>query len=877
MQNPLLKEFSTLAAQQDWAAAIQPIRQLIKTFNEAQFNQFDAKQEIEHLLSQRSAFIDQILKEVWKNMMPPSLSEHAGLIAVGGYGREEMQPYSDVDILILCENPDDHQEVFSQFITFLWDLGFQVGQAIRSFQETIDAAKEDISTATNLLEARWICGDYEGFQKLQLIWKSKQFWPSQAFFEAKLNEQEMRHNRFNNAMYQLEPNVKESPGGLRDVQNLLWVAKRHFNANSLQDLVAHAFISNEEFHQIKETYSFLNKVRFALHKLKKRHEDRLLFDNQQKVAKMLGFDETDEQQAVEAFMSVYYQNVRIVAKLNELLLQHFQEDIFHQGEDIIIKINPRFRVINHYLDVHNETLFQKNPTALLEIFIILEAHKQSILGIRSRTIRLIRNHLGLIDDEFRNDPINQALFIEIFRQPQGVHSAVSRMHSYGILEAYLPDFQHIVGLMQFNIFHAYTVDIHTIMVIRNMRRFFISEHAYEFPTASQIAKHLCKPEILILAGLFHDIGKGCGGSHEVVGAKMTIDFSQKHHLSKNDAKLLYWLVRTHLDFSAVAQSKDLSDPEIIANFAKLVETQERLDYLYLLTIADVLATSKEVWNEWKNSLFLQLYRSTSQYLDQAENTPKTRANLALRNQEKARELLAQRDIKVAKFQTLWNQFSETLFFSHQSANEIARITKLLCQANMEEINVSAKGASRKGASELIIYMPGKDFLFAQFTYILDKMNLNIVEAKTYSGKNDMTLVLIYFFDQNNEPINDQEKLDRIAQTLQTKLAEPIPDNMTYKPEQRRIRCFDMPTEITFKQTNKKFTELTLNTKDIPGLLAKIGQVFKRCEIRVHDAKIHTIGEKAEDVFLITNLENKPILAKALLDQLEETLRQEIES
>lgn len=874
--NPLLSEFSDLTTQQNWRDASQPLRQLLKSFNEEQFTQFDAGESIEHLLSQRSALVDKILKEVWKEVLPPSLSQKAGLIAVGGYGREEMQPYSDVDILILCESPDDYDEIFSQFITFIWDIGFQVGQAVRSFQETIDAAKEDVATATNLLESRWICGDYEGFQKLQLIWKSKQFWPSHAFFDAKLKEQEIRHERFNNAMYQLEPNVKESPGGLRDIQTLLWVAKRHFNANSLQDLVAHAFISNEEFHQIKETYAFLNRVRFALHKLKKHHEDRLLFDNQQKVAQILGFHESDEQQAVEAFMSVYYQNVRIVSKLNEILLQHFTEDIFHQGKEVIVKINPRFRIINDYLDVHQETLFEKNPTALLEIFIILENNSKRIKGIRSRTIRLIRNHLYLIDDEFRNDSINQALFIEIFRQPVGVHSAVSRMLGYGILEAYLPDFQHTVGLMQFNIFHAYTVDIHTIMVIRNMRRFFIPEHDYEFPTISEIAKHLCKPEILILAGLFHDIGKGLGGSHEILGAEMTVEFSKNHHLSQNDAELLYWLVRTHLDFSSVAQSKDLSDPQVIADFAKLVETQSRLDYLYLLTVADVLSTSKEVWNEWKNSLFLQLYHSTSQFLDKAENTPKTRAKLALRNQEKARELLAQRGIKVSEFQTLWNQFSNTLFFSHQSANEIARITKLLSQTDMNTINVSAKATSNKGASELIIYSHEKDFLFAHFTHILEKMSLNIVEAKTYSGQHNMTLALIYFFDQNNEPVTQKEKLDKIAHTLQTKLAEPIPETTPNKPIQRRIRSFDTPTEISLTQNDKRFTELSVNTKDIPGLLAKIGQVFRRCNIRVHDAKIHTIGEKAEDVFLITNLENKPLLAKAVLDELKNELKIEIE-
>ncbi len=872
---PSFVEFLNKLKDKDLLSASKLGRDLLKNFNTQQFKQFDELIPIEHLLQQRSSYVDQVLKKTWQNLIPKKLQQEAALLAVGGYGRDELHPFSDIDIAIISEEYQNYEKELSIFITFLWDLGFQVGHAIRSFQETIETGKEDVSTATNLLESRWLTGNYDPFHSLQLLWHSKRFWPSANFFSAKQLEQKKRHQRFNNALYQLEPNVKESPGGLRDIQSMLWVAKRHFGASSLQELVKSNFISNEEFHEIRDAYHYLSRIRFALHKLKNRAEDRLLFDNQQKVAKLFGYSETDEQKAVESFMSSYYQNVRSVAKLNEILLQHFREDIFNQKTDEIIQINPRFRIINQYLDVHQENLFRKNPTALLEIFIILENYADSIKGIRSRTIRLIRGHLYLIDDEFRKDPINKALFIEIFRQPKGVHTAIKRMHSYGILGAYLPAFYKITGLMQFNIFHAYTVDEHTILVIRHLRRFFLGEFAYEFPTAHQIAKELCKPEILILAGLFHDIGKGRGGSHEVLGAEDTVKFSQQHNLSKRDAELLHWLVLKHLDFSSVAQRKDLSDPEVIQRFVDIVETQENLNYLYLLTVADVLSTSKAVWNEWKNALFLQLYNATSQALDKASSTPKNRKKLALQNKEKARELLISRGITAQDFQPFWDTFADTLFFSHQSAREIARITKLLFQKDQQTIFTHIESTSQKGASEMIIYMPGKDFLFAHFTHILERLNLNIVEAKTYSGINDFTLVLIYFLNQDNQPIKSLDTLEQITFSLKTKLTEDIPSSVPNISQNRIIRCFDTPIEISFEKINSKLTELSLNAKDIPGLLAKIGQVFKKENIRVHDAKIHTIGEKAEDVFLISDMNNQAINDKAVLANLKEELIAEI--
>jgi len=580
--------------------------------------------------------------------------------------------------------------------------------------------------------------------------------------------------------------------------------------------------------------------------------------------------------SVEAYMKPYYQKAHTIARLNEILLQHFKEYIYQVEADQIQEINPRFRLVNQYLDVIKENLFIKNPTALLEVFIIIENYDQLIEGIRSRTIRLIRDNLHLIDDQFRSDPINKALFIELFRQPKGVNAALKRMYAYGILGAYLPSFQKISGLMQFNIFHAYTVDEHTMLVIRNLRRFFIKKFAYEFPTAHQISQQLCKPEILLLAGLFHDIAKGRNGTHAKLGSIDAKEFAYKHNLNKNDSELLSWLVLRHLDFSYVAQKKDLSDPNVIQQFAKKMGSQERLDHLYLLTLADVRSTSDEVWNDWKNQLFLQLYNNTSQALDATSNQPKDRIKQAIYNKEKASEQLKKRGLSSADFQPFWQAFEKTDFFNRQSIAEIARITRSLYDKNQDDINIQVQPTTARGATEIIIFMHDRNYLFAQFSQILDKLMLNIVEAKIYSGENDMTLVIIYCLDSENKSITDANVLSNIEETLKYQLflkEDALPTN---QPEPRRIRCFETPTEIRFETITDQLMELTIHTKDIPGLLAKIGMAFRQCKIRVYDAKINTVGEKAEDTFIISSTNDETLHLKHKQQELQDALLEAID-
>lgn len=838
-------------------------RAMLQQFNDTQFDRFDQGQPVSALIHERATFIDQILKKIWHHYFK---NTRFTLVAVGGYGRGELHPYSDVDILIVRPplpqakaDLDAENTRLSDFICFLWDLGLEVGHAIRTIDECIEAGQEDISTATNLLEARWITGNYPLFEQLQNVWWEDNFWPSQAFYQAKIDEQTARHRRFNDTVYQLEPNLKESPGGLRDIQTIIWVAKRHYRASSLHQLVQNAFITPEEYRELDAAYKFLSRVRFILHRLKKRREDRLLFDNQQLIAQVLGYENTTEKLAVEQFMNSYYRNVQAVVKLNEILLQHFLEDIFNDSQRDIQPINSRFQLRNGYLDVRHEQVFNDFPSALLEIFIVLE-DRPEIQGIRARTIRLLRNALHLIDQKFRQDPINKALFIAIFRQPNGVNAALKRMHSYGLLAAYIPAFHQISGLMQFNIFHAYTVDEHTLLVIRNLRRFFIEQYAYEFPTAHRVASGVAKPEVLFLAALFHDIAKGRDGAHEILGEVDAREFAQAHNLPPRDIELIAWLVRHHLEFSTIAQRKDLTDPDVIEGFRQFVATRERLDYLYLLTLADVRSTSKEVWNDWKNVLFLDLYNETATALDKAEEIPRDKAKKALIHQERAREMLLKQGLKPEHYQLLWQAFQDTQFFNRHSPQDLTRLTTLLATASDQPAIIEVNGTSNRGASELILLAKNRDFLFAQITQVFERLDLTVVEAKVYTSNDNRTLVLFYFLDRLNQPVQDQSALTEIRHQLLEQLSH---DDAGFTPvinhtRSRRIKHFSTPTDIQFKPLSAQVTELTLITKDIPGLLSRVGSALRDNKIRLHDAKIVTIGEKAEDIFLVSDIDNQAL-------------------
>ncbi len=843
-------------AQQDLHAIRQAGREALTHFREKQFEAFDTGTPASFLIKERSHFIDQLLKQLWHYFELDALS----LIAVGGYGRGELHPYSDIDVLIIADaaQQKQHEASICAFQTLLWDWGLDIGASVRSLASCEEEGRKDVTVATSLLEARWITGAYEPFQALLQLWKAADFWPAKDFYLAKVAEQETRREKVQGTLYQLEPNLKTCPGGLRDIQTIYWVAKRILGASALYDLLQHAMLTPQEHAQLDAANKTLNRFRFALHRHKKRREDRLLFDHQQLLATELNAPGDTLKQQVEHLMHSFYRTTQQVIRLNEVLLAHFRETLFDQHHPAVA-LNQRFQTVNDFLEIKDPALFEQNPTTILEAFLLFTYHPQ-LKGMRAGTLRALSNHLDVVDEAFRHDAIHKTLFLALLRQPQGVYHSLKYMHKYGVLARYIPQFGHITGLMQFNLFHAYPVDEHTLLVLRNLRRFFIEDHAWEFPTAHQISKQIQKPEILFLAGLFHDITKG-NEPHAITGAAFAEQWCAEHNLPEQDVALVSWLVRHHLDFSDTAQKSDLSDPEVIAQFAEKVGDQKRLDHLYLLTLADVLSTSPDVWNDWKNALFLELYRETSRMLVASQAQPKDIANKSLQHQELARELLKKQGVLPEQFAALWHALAKTEFFYRQPPGAIVRITRQILERGCPVIQITPQ--PQKGASEIMLYTEDRDFLFAQITKVLEQQQLSIMEAQIYCLPNGNTLTLFYVLDQHTRQAVEHERAEAIKTALQATLNQPI-DPAQFKLAQptRKQRCFITPTKITFKQKGA-YTELFLSTLDLPGLLAKVAWVFVENDLRLHDARITTVGEKVEDTFIISRRDQQPLTEEAL--------------
>ncbi|MBT8093086.1 MAG: [protein-PII] uridylyltransferase, partial [Gammaproteobacteria bacterium] len=569
---------------------------------------FEAGESVVELVHERARIIDQVLIGLWKEQVDDC---GAALVAVGGYGRGELHPYSDVDVMLLLpdELPSGAEDNLAGFVTALWDVGLEVGHSVRTVEQCFDEASADLTIATTLMEARLLCGPEQLFDAMQEVIGTERMWPSADYFNAKRKEQIARHHRYFDTAYNLEPNVKGSPGGLRDIQMIGWVAKRHFGATTLAELVDHKFLTRGQLKRLLDGQTFLWRIRFGLHILTGRREDRLLFDHQINLAHLLGYEDARYTLAVEQLMQRYYRTIMDLSRLNEMLLQLFEEAILMDPDAPSEPLDRHFKVRNGFLQTVDDQVFSNDPSALLELFLVLQQN-QDIQGVSAYTIALIRRNLHLIDDEFRQNPRNHRLFLSILRAPEGVTHELRRMNLYGVLGLYVPAFGRIVGRMQYDLFHAYTVDEHTLFVVSNLRRFALPRYDHEFPLCSQIMQSLEKPEIAYLSGLFHDIAKGRGGDHSELGAVDARAFCLEHGLSKYEAGVVAWLVQNHLALSSTAQKKDIGDPDVINEFAELVGDPLHLDYLYLLTVADVRGTNPKLWNSWKAQLFGDLYELT---------------------------------------------------------------------------------------------------------------------------------------------------------------------------------------------------------------------------------------------------------------------------
>jgi [protein-PII] uridylyltransferase len=832
---------------------------------------FDSGFNTHTLLQGRSWLVDQVLVHAWELYLGDA-AETLALAAVGGYGRSELMPGSDIDLLVLLpENAGNRYDApLTALLTFLWDIGLEVGHSVRTVAECVTQAVADITVITNLMEARWLTGSMELFFAMQDATAPDRIWSSRDFFIAKREEQRIRNLKYNDTAYNLEPNIKEGPGGLRDIQTIAWVASRHFGTDSLEELVERGFLTQQEYQTLTERRAFLWKIRFALHMLTGRGEDRLLFDYQRTLADQLGYRNDEIRLGVEAFMKDYYRTVMSLGRLNEMLMQLFHEDIrFPDGPGEPVLINKRFQSRHGFLEIAWPTVFRYYPHALLEVFLILEQHPE-LKGVRADTIRSIRAHLHLIDDTFRRDIRARSLFMEILRQPRGVTRALHRMNNYGVLAAYLPAFGQIVGQMQYDLFHIYTVDEHILTVIRNLRRFTVQDFALEFPLCSHVVATLPKPELLYLAGLFHDIAKGRGGDHSELGGRDARDFCLQHDLSEYDAGLVTWLVENHLVMSATAQSQDISDPAVVNRFARRFRDPVHLDYLYLLTVADIRATNPELWNSWKDALLKQLYYSTRRALQRGLEDPMERSEHIQKIQEAALELLT---LERSEVEDLWQRLGDEYFLRHIPWQVAHHTTLLRARATQQDSLVDIQPLTERGGTEIFIYAPAADDLFSRITAVLDQVGLNVVDAGIITTDDGHGLHTYHVLEVSGAPITGMRRSEEIRSALQTELEHGRPDIWHVARRMPRMyRHFPIKTHVDFKPDElDRRTIMSLITSDRPGLLSRVGRAFLDCRVRLQNAKIATMGARAEDVFYITDFDNQPLREDAQFECLERSI------
>lgn len=837
---------------------IKPFKQALFHGTQALSDAFDSGNNVVELVHKRAWLIDQLLVHAWQNMID---SENLALVAVGGYGRGELHPASDIDLMILEKSRSNKatQQQIQKFLTFLWDIGLEVGQSVRTVKDCVSEGRADITVATNLMESRLLAGPAELFNNMRKLTGPKKIWPTKRFFNAKWQEQIERHAKYANTEHSLEPNIKEGPGGLRDIQMIGWVAKRHFGVDSLYDLVQHDFLTEEEHQTLYAGQTFLWRIRYALHILTGRHDDRLLFDYQRHMAEVFGFL-ADDNSGVEQFMKMYYQTVRELSRLNEMLLQHFQEAIIYATRREKIKpINRRFQVRNDFIEVRHNKVFERYPFALLEIF-LLKQQIPSIKGFRASTVRLIRQYTHLIDDDFRNDIRNKSLFMEIIRQPRFVGHELRRMHRYGILSNYLPAFGDIEGQMQFDLFHVYSVDEHILFVVQNMRHFGLPEFEKTYPLCQQVLKLLPKQELLYLAGLFHDIAKGRDGDHSKLGVKDALDFCKRHGLSSYDANIVGWLVENHLLLSKTAQREDINDPEVINKFAVKMGDREHLNYLYLLTVADVVGTNPELWNSWKDSLFSQLYNETTRALRRGLEDPFNKAERIQITKTTSLDMVGEQVKAKYDIDTLWSSLGEDYFIRY-SSDEIAWHTKSIANhTDPDDPLIKVRQQTTRGGTEIFVHMKNQDNVFATTTRILEQLDLNIVDARIISSTHGYTLDTYIVLDNSGEIIKDKEHIAEIESKLYIALLDL--DKALVKitrPRTRKQKVFPIPTSVHFTQDEKnRRTIMEVVASDRPGFLSRVGIALAGCNVRLHGAKIATYGSRVEDIFFITDKKDKPI-------------------
>ncbi len=845
--------------------AVETLRVLLQVGRKNLRAEFSALPNPLRLLRGHARLIDRTLKSLWKNAGMP---RGPALVAVGGYGRSELFPFSDIDILILLEREPKQQEKerLEALIGLFWDIGLEVAHSVRTIEACVEAASADITVQTSLFEARFVCGSRGLFSRLASTMHAN--LDSEAFFEAKRLEQEHRHAKHQDTPYALEPNLKEAPGGLRDLQTIRWIASASGIGKRWHDLALHALVTRAESIELGRNEELLKELRIRLHYLAGRREDRIVFDYQTALAGQMRCSATGTRRASEALMQRYFRAAKAITQLNTILLQNLGARLSQRPLPQPRVLNERFQVRGEFLDARSEGLFASEPSAILESFVLMQQH-QELRGMTAPTLRALWRARRHIDASYRRNPLHKLLFLEILQQPRGIVHEFRRMNQYGILGRYIPEFGRIVGQMQHDLFHVYTVDQHILMVVRNLRRFTMPELAHEFPLASQLMSGLDRRWLLYVAALYHDIAKGRGGDHSTLGASDARRFGRSHGLAAEDIDLVTFLVAHHLTMSSVAQKQDTSDPEVVKAFADTVGTERRLVALYLFTVADIRGTSPKVWNAWKAKLLEDLFRSARHLL--TGGVVKLDSVVA-DTQAEALRLLRLYALSDSVKDRFWSQL-DTAYFLRHDAQEIAWQTRNLhYRVDSDKAVVRARLSSFGEGLQVMIYTPDRKELFARICGYFERANFNIVEAKIHTTRHAYALDTFQIMGKGKAA----HYRDMIS-LIETELALEILSDAPLGPSaggriSRRVRHFPVTPSVDIRPDERGTLHvLSVVASDRPGLLYGIARVLSRYNINLRTAKINTLGDRAEDVFLVAgeSLSNQRVVLLLEQDLLEE--------
>ena len=842
--------------------------------------------DIRSLVEARAEAIDSLLIELFK--LHDLQQTELALFAVGGYGRGELSPYSDVDILLL--SPDDLDKDTSQkvdaFVARLWDIGIEPGLAVRSIKDCFQVAT-DITVATNLLEGRLLAGN-ETLRNVpnEIV---QQLWSQKDFYEAKMAEARARHLRHNDTEYNLEPDIKKSPGGLRDIHTIGWITKRYFRIGKLYDLVPQEFLTEREFDELMFAEGFLWRIRHHLHHLTGRNENKLLFDYQREIAERMGYHaEPDDEPnaAVEAFMRDYYRCAMQISTLSEMLTSHYYETLIEARlpESERPKksvLNARFNQVGDHIAMAHHHVFAQHPEAILEMFLLMGQH--GIKYIRTRTLRALKIAARGIDQNYRENERHKQLFLENLKEQNYLYQRLRIMKRYGVLANYLPQFANLIGLMQYDLFHRYTVDAHILLLVRILHRFTDPKYKDDFALVSSIYKRIERKEIIVLAAIFHDIAKGRGGDHSELGEIDAIEFCLSHGMSEADAKLIGWLTRYHLLMSMTAQKQDISDPEVVTRFANLVGNVTHLNHLYVLTVADMNATNPQLWNSWRASLMKQLYIQTRRILRADLDAPTNRQEMIATTRQQALAMLDKVDnqhMNRDEVLALWDELGDE-YFLREIPEAIMWHTEAIL--NHPPIGKASDASSEPlivlrehrelalDAVQIFIYTQNQANLFAVTMAVFDQMNLDVLDARIITATRDFALDSYVLLDRHGTLLTDPESREELSRRLIEAFKNPETPKLVQKRLPRRLKNFQVPTTIDFNYNEASHQHvMSLTTLDQPGLLARIGQVFLNEGIEVHAARITTLGERAEDMFYISDI-GDAMLSDTKLERLKNTL------